>query len=228
MNFHHTWFSSTILWSANCSLLLILISVAKPALSRIIQHQHATIAALCIMTLCWVLRIQVSDGQIAGMNYHIMGATLSTLMVGPAGALWLGSIMFVLFTLVFSGYPHLSVVGLNIYCTLLPYILTTYFLLILCRRWLPANLFIYIFINGFAAAASSTILAALCIIITLTLAQVFPSEALWHQALPVFIFIGWGEAFLTGLISAVFITLAPHLISTFNDKYYLKQSNQIW
>jgi len=37
------------------------------------------------------------------------------------------------------------------------------------------------------------------------------------------------EAFLTGLLSAIFIALKPHLITTFSDADYLRQNTrQIW
>ena len=37
------------------------------------------------------------------------------------------------------------------------------------------------------------------------------------------------EAFLTGLLSAIFIALKPHLITTFSDADYLRQNaRQIW
>ena len=63
----------------------------------------------------------------------------------------------------------------------------------------------------------------------LYLAGTFPSAILLNSVLPVFFLIAWGEAFLTGLLSAIFISLKPHLITTFSDADYLRQNTrQIW
>jgi len=65
--------------------------------------------------------------------------------------------------------------------------------------------------------------------VLLYLAGTFPTAILLNSVLPVFFLIAWGEAFLTGLLSAIFIALKPHLITTFSDADYLRQNaRQIW
>lgn len=228
MNFYSHWFSPLTLWSANLALLLLLLP-ALPATWRACGRQHAAVAvAILILALWWSLRAQIGGGQIGGMSYHLMGLALLTLMLGPAAALWLGSIMMMAATWVFHGADHLPVVGLNVWCSVVPPVLVSYALLRLSRRFLPPNVFVYIFINGFFAAALGIMLAGLCITGALAWSGTFADEALRHSALPMFLFIAWGEAFLTGLLSAVFIILLPQLMVTFSDKRYLQRQNQIW
>lgn len=228
MNFLSQWFSMPVLWAANLSILLLLVPLAPRAWRDALNHTAAMTAAVVMLALWWSLRAQIGGGHIAGMSYHLMGLALATLMVGPAAALWLGSVLMILATLMFHGSAHIMVVGMNIWCSVVPPVALSWALLILCRRFLPAHVFIYIFINGFFAAALGIMLTGLCITLALDWSAAFSDEALWHSVLPVFILIAWGEAFLTGLLCAIFVTLIPNLLTTFDDSQYLKHQNQIW
>ena len=66
--------------------------------------------------------------------------------------------------------------------------------------------------------------------ITALLSQstVFAAVDLWQQAFPVFFLISWGEAFLTGMFTAIFVALKPQLLLTFDDDFYLNRQNTIW
>ena len=228
MNFYSSWFSPGLMWAANLALLLLLLPLATAAWRSISRHHAATAAALLILALWWSLRAQIGGGQIGGMSYHLLGLALITLMLGSAAALWLGSLMMLAATALFNGAVHLPVAGLNVWCSVVPPVLVSQALLYGCRRFLPPNLFVYIFINGFLAAAIGMLLAGLCITGALAWSAAFNNEALWHNALPVFLFIAWGEAFLSGLLCAVFVALAPQLMSTFSDERYLRRQNTIW
>ncbi len=228
MNFYRDWFSDIGLWGANGALLLLLLTMLPLAWQQIIDRRRAVAVALLILALWWSLRAQIGAGQMLGISYHLLGVALVTLMLGPAATLWLGSLMMLAATVLFNGFHHLPVVGIIVWCSVAPPVLVSWLLLRLCQRHLPPQLFVYIFINGFLAAAAGIMLTGLIITASLAWAGAFPAHTLWQQVLPVFLFIAWGEAFLTGLLCAIFITMAPQLMTSFSDERYLKPQNRIW
>lgn len=99
------------------------------------------------------------------------------------------------------------------------------------RHWvsrLPANIFIFIFLNGFWAAAVGMVFTGVVLIGLLDWADVFDTTVLWKTAFPVFFLIAWAEAFLSGISTAIFIALKPQWICTFDDDRYLKSAPKIW
>ena len=99
------------------------------------------------------------------------------------------------------------------------------------RHWvsrLPANIFIFIFLNGFWAAAVGMVFTGVILVGLLDWADVFDTAVLWKTAFPVFFLIAWAEAFLSGISTAIFIALKPQWICTFDDGRYLKSAPKIW
>lgn len=227
MNFYLHWFDPAILWSAN-GLLALLLACLLPAARQQLAVPWRTAAALLILVLCWSLRTHINAGHLGGMSYHLMGTALVTLMLGPAAALWLTSLLMLAAAAVFNGADSLPVAGLNVWCAAVPSVAVSSLLLWLSRRLLPPQLFVYIFINGFIAAALGMMLVGVCIVAALDWANAFAAHVMWRDALPVFLLMAWGEAFLTGLLCAIFVALLPQMLTTFNDAHYLQAPKRIW
>ncbi|WP_037585541.1 energy-coupling factor ABC transporter permease [Stenoxybacter acetivorans] len=223
MNFYSHWFNPPVLWAAN-GVCLILMFITFPAACRIIRTHHAAVVSATLMlALFWGLRANITDGHLAGMSYHLMGVALAALMLGAAGALWLCGMLMLAACVIFGGIDNLTAWGINLICCIIPPVFISTLLLRFAQKRLPENVFVYIFVNGFLAAIIGMAFIALCVGISLYSAQVFNTETLLQQVLPLFILIAWGDAFLTGLFSAVFIAFAPQFLSTFNDEHYLKR-----
>lgn len=89
------------------------------------------------------------------------------------------------------------------------------------RRWLPANPFMYVLGRGFLSAV-------VCLFISRLLAQSLGSPlpatpgvmgmvvAQWLMA--------WGDAFITGMLTAVFVAFKPGWLLTWSDRQYLQKS----
>lgn len=85
------------------------------------------------------------------------------------------------------------------------------------RRWLPRHLFVYILGRGF--------------FVTMLAAAAAGALALWLGGAPVGsevadLLVGrWlaasGEAFLTGMLVAIFVAFRPHWLATYSDRLYL-------
>lgn len=228
MNFPAYWFSSAARLAANTVCLLLFAAAIRKALPVLSRHQRAALTGLLIMALCWSLHAAPANGHLHGISYHLLGVSLLVLMVDIPAAFCLAGMLLLPYIWLWQGAEHLSVAGLSILSSIMPPIICTALARRIVRR-LPRNLFIYIFINGFFAAAAGVFLSAVITGLLLYAADVFSGATLLESVLPVLLLISWGEAFLTGLLTAIFIALAPQLIITFSDTDYLRQNTRhLW
>ncbi|MBI5269701.1 MAG: hypothetical protein HY856_08505 [Burkholderiales bacterium] len=85
------------------------------------------------------------------------------------------------------------------------------------RRWLPHHLFVYILGRGFFASLLALALAGW-------------AQMAWH-GVPAGMLAGdlavgrwlaaWGDAFLSGMVVAIFVALRPQWLATYSDRLYL-------
>lgn len=85
------------------------------------------------------------------------------------------------------------------------------------RRWLPHHLFIYILGRGFfatalAVAAAGTVAAAL---------HVVPGGLSAADLMLARWLFAWGDAFITGMLVAIFVAFRPEWLATYADRIYL-------
>jgi hypothetical protein len=87
------------------------------------------------------------------------------------------------------------------------------------RRWLPHQIFVYILARGFAGTV-------LCVFIAALLAQAaghalpgvnedLSRIARWLMA--------WGDAVVTGMVTAIFVVFRPEWLATWSDAIYLRR-----
>lgn len=226
MNFLAEWFNPILLIAALLSWIGILALTAKSAFTTAAHNPIAVMVSAFSLTALWYLNAGIGGGQLAGMSYHLIGINLVVLMLGAPAALWLGTLLLIPY-IGFNGTGNLMSLGLNALFLLLPAVSINILFRRIATR-LPANLFIYIFLNGFLAAAAGMLLTGLCIVLLLETVDAFTHEVLWTSAFPVFFLLSWGEAFLNGIFTAIFVALKPQWLVTFEDSRYLQSHNQIW
>jgi uncharacterized membrane protein len=85
------------------------------------------------------------------------------------------------------------------------------------RRWLPNHLFIYILGRGFFGTMVAAILASIGAMVVSALPQGTSADDLlvarWLAAS--------GEAFMTGMLVAIFVAFRPDWLATYSDRLYL-------
>ena len=210
MDFFTAWFETPWLYAAYIVLPACLLLCAKPALKA------------------WRQNPQAFGGQLGGLRYHLLGVALGSLMIGSAAAFWLAALFMLPHMLLTVGAQNLAAAPLNVLAVTLPALAVAELLRYTVRRFLPPNLFLYIFINGFFCAAAGMMATGAAITALLSQSTVFAAVDLWQQAFPVFFLISWGEAFLTGMFTAIFVALKPQFLLTFDDDFYLNRQNTIW
>lgn len=88
------------------------------------------------------------------------------------------------------------------------------------RRWLPRHLFIYILGRGFFSTWIALSLAGAA-----ALGWVQAPQGTSTQDLLLARFLtASGEAFLTGMLVAIFVAYRPHWLATYSDRLYLPRS----
>lgn len=226
MNFLNPWFPPEWTIAAHIIWAAFLLLTARRAFSAAAKHPAATFVAVVCMAVLWILNADLGSGQLAGMNYHLLGINLVALMLGAPAALWLSTLLLIPYAAV-HGIENLGVTSLNALFLLLPALSVNLLLRKIAVR-LPPNLFVYIFFNGFISAALGMLLTGVFIVLLLQTAGVFSAEALWSSAFPVFFLLTWGEAFLNGIFTAIFVALRPQWLATFDDARYLHTESSIW
>jgi uncharacterized membrane protein len=85
------------------------------------------------------------------------------------------------------------------------------------RRWLPKHLFVYILARGFLVTALAMSLAGA---LRLHWTPQAPGADLTGLLMANWL-IGWGEAFMTGALTAIFVAFRPDWLLTYSDRRYL-------
>ncbi|MCF7528856.1 energy-coupling factor ABC transporter permease [Neisseria lisongii] len=224
MIFQAEWFSHTTLAAAWCCTILLLGVFARRAFAAFCRYRSAGLLAALIFASAWSLSAAPDQGQLAGINYHLLAVNLVALMIGIPAAFWLAACLLLPYLWLngdWQAYP------VNALALLLPPLLVNFTARTLVKR-LPANIFIFIFANGFLASAASMLLTGAVLVCIWHGVGAFSDGLLWNTAFPVFFLIAWAEAFLSGLSTAVFVALRPHWINTFEDNRYLRSKRSIW
>lgn len=227
MFFYSNWFSPIVLQTAALVCAVLLALSAARAWQSIRQRPQACGTALLLIAFLWMLQAEVSAGHLAGMSYRLLGLNLACLMLGSSAAFWIGAVLMLPFAWLHSP-AALSAVPLNILAAVLPACAFNALIRRFAAARLPPHLFVYIFVNGFLAAAAGMLLTGAAVCILLWQSGVFSGGIVRDSAFPVFFLLSWGEAFLTGIFTAVFVALLPQLLATFNDQRYLTRNTEIW
>lgn len=178
-------------------------------------RQHGWMGLTVALLLAWTMRAPIGNG----MELHLAGASLAALMFGARLASV--SLAVVLAVLAFTGRIALEDLALSgIAYALLPALLTTAIQRLVEAR-LPRNVFIYIFVTGFAGTLVANVLATLAFAGMAGLFVASPQAALSDDYLSYRLLLCWGESMLTGMLVAIFVAYRPQWLTTFRDEIYL-------
>ena len=89
------------------------------------------------------------------------------------------------------------------------------------ERWLPANLFIYIFCAAFFGAWLGVIATGFVATALLSAAGVYGLDMLLAEYFPYYILLGFAEAWLNGAAITLTVVYRPRWVCTFDDRRYL-------
>jgi len=162
----------------------------------------------------------IKTGIKPGLNFHLLGATAMTLMVGPQLAII--GLAIVLTAVTLAGMSGWDGYGWNaLIMDVLP-VTVSYAIYWLADRKLPNHLFIYIFLSGFFGSALAMAVTGLGGTLLLQLSGTYLAAYLYNNYLPYFFLMAWSEAVSTGMAITLMTVYSPLWLSTFDDARYLK------
>ncbi len=176
---------------------------------------HAWLGTVVVLGLLWTMNAGVREG----LNLHLVGGTLATLMFGP----WLALLAMaaVLVATALNGHLDWSALGINLLLTGAVPVSFTYALHRWAERRLPANAFVYIFVQAFAGSGVGVVLVGLVATLVLAISGAYPLAVLREEYLPFFLLLAFSEAWLGGMATTLMVVFRPEWVMTFDDRRYL-------
>lgn len=168
------------------------------------------------LVLLWNIRTGIRPG----LGFHLLGATASTLMFGPRLALL--AMTLVMLGAAVSGSLQWPSLPLNIVLMGAVPVAVSWGILRATQRWLPAHLFVYLFVAAFFGAAAALLATGLAASTLLGAAGVYSFDYLGTEYLPWFLLMAWAEAFTTGAALTLMVVYRPDWVATFDDARYLR------
>ena len=90
-----------------------------------------------------------------------------------------------------------------------------------CRRWLPRNLFVFLFGCGMLGLmAVHALQIGMTALVLNALGGVRPA-VLWGEYLPYALLLAWGEAWLEGMLTTLLVVYVPGSVRLFDEHFYL-------
>lgn len=219
MNLRAEGFPTELMLLGNLLALGLLVWRARKVAWLSLSQAQLTgwLGASTLIAVIW----QLKTGIQPGLSFHLLGASVLTLVCGRDKAL-VGMAGVVLANCA-NGSADWLAAGWSWLLGPLVGILLADRLLRLSEQRLPANYFAFFFANGFFGAALSFIAAALCLLGFHALAGRYAPGYLLEEVLPYYLLFAWSEAFSSGLIMAMLIIYRPQWVESFDDRRYLSQ-----
>ncbi len=179
------------------------------------ENRGILFAACVFLLLIWNLNAGIRPG----LNYHLLGATLFTLMFGPHIALI--AMGAVLLGITLSGGGGWWSLSLNFLLMVWLPVAFSAASLRLAVRWLPHNFFVYVIVNGYFTGGLAMGLSLGAAMLLLGTLGPYSFEQLSYSYLPYTFFLAFAEGFMSGMLSAGMALFRPEWLSSFDDRRYL-------
>ncbi|MGI4814850.1 MAG: energy-coupling factor ABC transporter permease [Janthinobacterium lividum] len=201
-------------WAA--AAVALAIAIWRRPLNRLRNHtlQHLWLGTIVIIAVLWALDAWLQDGPV----FHLLGATLMVTLFDWALAV-VGMVAVIGLVAAIFGAP-LDGIGLTmVVFGALPVVAS-----VLLQRaivaWLPRHLMVFILGHGFLCAAAAVLCAS---------AAAAALHGLMHRdvfvGLPpgyawVVLLLAAGEAWFTGMMTAILAVYKPAWVTTYNERMY--------
>ena len=194
-------------------LVVSLLAVRRQFLPSALA-EHAWLAAVVAAAFLWVLHVRSP----VGLNFGLLGGALFTLVFGRARAILGLLAALALHTLMTGG----SWANFGINGTLLAVVpaCTASLLQRLIERWLPKNIFVFIFANGLFVTLLVTALASALLLAASATGEHAALRQL-NEHLAYSLLLAWGEALVSGMIFSALVVFLPQTVLTYRQDTYL-------
>ena len=180
------------------------------------QRLNLIAASVAFLAMLWLF----SSSSLPGLSLHFLGLTVVTLLIGWPLALVSGGMTLLLLSL--AGQVGLSGLGWDMLGMVAPPVLVTALINAGAQRLLPANFFIYLFVNSFLSAILGVMAAALASAGLMLMFGVYTWEVLASSYFPLLPIQWVPEAMINTMMILGLTLLRPDWVITFDDQRYFK------
>jgi len=202
------------LWMAAIGLFGLMLRRANWSILRQPGNLNVLLGASVAVLGLWLIKAGIKPG----LDLHLIGATVLTLMFRPWFALLSLSLLCLALAIQtgeYTAYPgNLLTMGV------IP-VLTSWAIYRVSLRHLPNHFFIYIFVNAFFGAALTIGVVGLSVTLLAGLLGIYPLAYLLEEYLPFYLLMAWAEAFASGMVITILVVYKPEWVATFDDRRYL-------
>jgi len=185
-------------------------------------QSNVWLGTIVLLALMWSMKAGVKPG----LNLHLLGVMMFTLMFGRQLALIGLSLVLAAVTLNagLKGLGGWQAYALNaLVLCLVPTLLADGIRRVV-ERFLPANFFIFIFVTAFFGAALTVVVSGAATLTLLWLAGIYPPAMLFEEHFPYYLLLGFAEAWLNGAMITLMVVYRPHWVGSFDDhRYFLNK-----
>jgi uncharacterized membrane protein len=202
-------------WVAYLAVLALALRLAPWRRLRDTPLLHV-VGGVCVsLMVLWSLR----TGLMPGLEFHLLGMTTATLMLGWSLSVLTGSAALVGVAL--AGFAEWDVLPATAFLTVVLPVTITQALLVLVRTAMPKHFFVYVFVNAFLTGGVVALAVGYLAAGVLIGAGAASATELRQNVLPFFPLMFFPEAFVNGFVTSVLVGLRPEWVSSFRDEEYL-------
>lgn len=222
MNFPDALFPQAWAFGAFVPLILALAwAIVSAPWKRLVDSGQSNVwlGTIVLLTLTWSLKA----GAKPGLDMHLLGATMFTLMFGRQLALIGLALVLAAVTVNagLKGHEGWQAYALNAMAFCVFPVFMADAIRRLVERFLPPNFFIFIFVTSFFGAALTAVATGFVATAMLWLAEVYPAALLFEDYFPYYLLLGFSEAWLNGAMVTLMVVYLPHWVGSFDDRRYL-------
>ncbi|MES9895756.1 MAG: energy-coupling factor ABC transporter permease [Candidatus Thiodiazotropha endolucinida] len=211
-------FSDALLWwFAGLYGVVLLIALRLAPWGRLARdgQLHVFLGAIVALIVLWHIRAHLQPG----ISFHLLGATVITLMFGWSMAIIMASIALLAVCLN-AGIGWQGYVVSFLTVALVPITLSQ-ISLILVRSWLPRQFFVYVLGNGFFTAWLVGYASGYLAMQLLVLSGAYTMAELEVTVMPFFPLMFFPEALVNGWVITLMVVFCPTWVYSFSDEQYI-------
>ena len=179
------------------------------------EPTHVWYGAILGLIFLWSIKASIAPG----FALHLLGVSLFTLLAGPQLALIGTALVVAVVTVLREGWwANYALTALLL--AVVPVVVTMGILRV-TERWLPPNLFVYLFVAAFFGPAIAMSVAGLFACVAAVLGGAQPAAVVFDQYLPYLLYLSLAEATITGMLTTLLVVYRPAWVTTFDDARYL-------
>lgn len=218
MNLTSNLLPSYVHWAAHLVYLALLFLALYSAPWQRLRDRdvlNVFLGSCVLLLLIWSLKAGVRPG----LNFHLLGGALFTLMYGWQVALI--GLSLVLFGATLNGAVDWPSFSINMLLMAVLPVFITHWVYRMALRYLPHHFFVYVMVNGFFCAGLTMAVTVVSASMLLVALGPYSLERVLHDYLPFTPFMVFGEGFMTGMLATGMALMKPHWLTTFDDRRYI-------